>query len=1157
MTFGKDQRTPGKTGDAGKDQMVPLGWQPWFHTKNATKPNKERCPQDSPKGGENDESIGAFTESETLVQGTHESDQRVDFPCVCGRTFSTQRGMKIHRTKKGCASRPVPETQRTAQAGETSEIQSQDTIHSAEEIRADGPQDGSTQPKRPRIKFPAANEKDTWKELDKTLVGALKARLAKSTFQHRLSKFGDVLYEICSQEFGVREAKPKPLVKKNRRQVKMEELRRQKKGIKRQMRTASEAEKRGLLEVWKQLKAQHSALSKAERLRRQKRARRMEQERFFRDPYQYARELFDQPRSGTLRVEQKTLEDHLEKTYSDPNRNIPLGQNIGLVWPDVPGKKFTMKPPSLEETRRVVQKAKCKSAPGPNGIPYLLFKRCPGVLGWLHSQLRQAWLKGHVNEEWRKAEGVYIAKEQNSTELGQFRPISLLNVEGKIFFSIIAQRLTSFLMENGYIDTSVQKGGVPGIAGCLEHATMIWESIQLAKSGRRNLDVVWLDLANAYGSVPHSMIQLALDMYHVPDQIKAVLKEYFAGFQMRFTTETYTTKWIDLQVGIAMGCAVSPILFVMAMQVLLKATESKAPPADLGGGCFMPPLKAFMDDTTVVASKESDTHTVLKRLDELIAWSRMKFKPKKSRSLSLRKGKVSKEVHFHISDQKIPTVSEVPVKSLGRWYDDSLKDTNRVKEIRDTLESGLKAIDRRPLAGKHKIWCLQHMLIPKLLWPLLIYEISLTTVEALEAKINRFTRKWLGVPPCLTDVALYGRQAKLRLPFKSITEEYKCGKTRLAVMLETSEDDVVKAVQPTLKTGRKWKVLDVVSEAKESLKLKEIIGHTQSGRQGLGSQPMKWWSKAGKKEGRDMIIQEVRSDEDQKRYQKAVQQSLQGQWTTWDDALQRSLTWNDLWNMAPLRLNFIVRSTYDLLPSGANLARWGKTDDPKCPLCHKLQTTEHVLSSCSKSLAEGRYTWRHNRVLEKLAETIIDALPQSDTETCSKKQPQRFVREKSGDAYKYARHFAGETKGATLLSGATDWVVAGDLPQLGPYPHAVKKSGQRPDIVLYSEILLKMILVELTVPYESRIEERHQYKLAKYDDLASQVRSAGYAARVMAVEVGARGFVGASVFNLLTQLGIRGRKRTRTMKELSEVAEKSSSWLWSRRNESRLMNQRV
>ena len=93
------------------------------------------------------------------------------------------------------------------------------------------------------------------------------------------------------------------------------------------------------------------------------------------------------------------------------------------------------------------------------------------------------------------------------------------------------------------------------------------------------------------------------------------------------------------------------------------------------------------------------------------------------------------------------------------------------------------------------------MLIPMLLWPLLVYEIETTTVETMEAKINKFTRKWLGVPPGLSDVALYCRQAKLRLPLKSITEEYKVGKTRLQLMLQDSSDDVVRMIQPTLKKG--------------------------------------------------------------------------------------------------------------------------------------------------------------------------------------------------------------------------------------------------------------------------------------------------------------------------------------------------------------------
>ena len=86
----------------------------------------------------------------------------------------------------------------------------------------------------------------------------------------------------------------------------------------------------------------------------------------------------------------------------------------------------------------------------------------------------------------------------------------------------------------------------------------------------------------------------------------------------------------------------------------------------------------------------------------------------------------------------------------------------------------------------------------------------------------------------------------------------------------------------------------------------------------------------------------------------------QGQWTNWDNAMQKSLTWNDIWHMVPLRISFLIRSVYDLLPSNANLIRWGKKEDPTCPLCNGGQTTEHVLSSCKVALSHGRYTWRHN-----------------------------------------------------------------------------------------------------------------------------------------------------------------------------------------------------
>ncbi|GFR94546.1 reverse transcriptase [Elysia marginata] len=153
----------------------------------------------------------------------------------------------------------------------------------------------------------------------------------------------------------------------------------------------------------------------------------------------------------------------------------------------------------------------------------------------------------------------------------------------------MATLLTKYCTENGYINTPVQKGGISGVPGCLEHATMIWDVIQRAKSEKLNLNVVYLDLANAYGSVPHKMIQLALRMYHVPEDIQVMLDYYLSGFCMRFSTADYTTNWINLEVGIAIGCTISPILFVMAMEVILKAAESSARPANLGGRCSMQP----------------------------------------------------------------------------------------------------------------------------------------------------------------------------------------------------------------------------------------------------------------------------------------------------------------------------------------------------------------------------------------------------------------------------------------------------------------------------------------------------------------------------------------------------------------------------------------
>ena len=97
---------------------------------------------------------------------------------------------------------------------------------------------------------------------------------------------------------------------------------------------------------------------------------------------------------------------------------------------------------------------------------------------------------------------------------------------------------------------------------------------------------------------------------------------------------------------------------------------------------------------------------------------------------------------FTVANQQIPTLSQEPVKSLGRLYNSPMKDTERGLETVGVATEGLLAINRCCLHGKLKVWCPQFMLFPRLLWPFLVYEICSTTLEAIEAKINKFTRRW-------------------------------------------------------------------------------------------------------------------------------------------------------------------------------------------------------------------------------------------------------------------------------------------------------------------------------------------------------------------------------------------------------------------------------
>ena len=122
-------------------------------------------------------------------------------------------------------------------------------------------------------------------------------------------------------------------------------------------------------------------------------------------------------------------------------------------------------------------------------------------------------------------------------------------------------------------------------------------------------------------------------------------RTYVENLMMRFSRKQFTTKFQPLEKGILTGCTISVILFILGMNVIIKGA-SKEWRGPMLQGKMLP--TCFIDDWTVTTHSTIGTRNVVKKLEELKSWTRMKFKVAKSRSLVLVKGTIYTVVIEHL-----------------------------------------------------------------------------------------------------------------------------------------------------------------------------------------------------------------------------------------------------------------------------------------------------------------------------------------------------------------------------------------------------------------------------------------------------------------------------------------------------------------------------
>ena len=224
---------------------------------------------------------------------------------------------------------------------------------------------------------------------------------------------------------------------------------------------------------------------------------------------------------------------------------------------------------------------------------------------------------------------------------------------------------------------------------------------------------------------------------------------------------------------------------------------------------------------------------------------------------------------------------------------------------------------------------------------------------------------------------------------------------------------------------------------------------------------------------------------------------------------QTDATWKSfIYNLPKGTMKWILNSSIDTLPTKVNLKLWGKVNNEKC-FCGQRQTLNHILNCCVVSLNQGRFTYRHDSILNYIQGCL--------------------------DTTKYTCYI--DIEGHQTQGGGT-------------IPPEILITTHKPDIVIIDKKTKSMEIFELTVPGESRILAAHDLKQRKYYNFETDIQT--YKVSVHPFEVGSHtGYITRENKERITRLHklCKREVKFKTFKNnISAIAILGSYYIFNNRN---------
>ena len=269
-------------------------------------------------------------------------------------------------------------------------------------------------------------------------------------------------------------------------------------------------------------------------------------------------------------------------------KSVPSAANIALE-----------EPVTMEELFQAIKLGKPNKAPGRAGICPEFIKKTWEVIKYnLLEIMNDMYRDGIISDQQNHGIRDCLPKNPDPMRIEDYRPLTLMNTDYKLFTRFIANRLRPWLID---ILQPSQHCGLSGNTAFDAVAT-IRDAVAYAETTGTPVCVLAIDFKEAFDRISHSYLYTLLRQYGFNDRFQQKIRNICDNATASIQITGHRSCPIQIRSSVRQGCPISMQLFAMCLNPLLFTLENNLAGIQIGRRRVKTTVVAYADDVTIFAT---------------------------------------------------------------------------------------------------------------------------------------------------------------------------------------------------------------------------------------------------------------------------------------------------------------------------------------------------------------------------------------------------------------------------------------------------------------------------------------------------------------------------------------------------------------------------